>query len=162
MLNTVGFQNGTIVDKYNQPMLNISTKDQPDLICNIWRDGFADDIMFLREWDVLSVAKSKDKNFVNIYISTDMAEGTIDAVSDTDGKRTMTVGGLEYEVAPSYDGQLCTGDQGSFYLDVLGRVAGFLQADAAVRYGYLMNAGVVSGIGGDVELRIFDIKNTKA
>lgn len=162
VVNTVGFQNGTIVDKYNQPMLNISTKDQPDLICNIWRDGFADDIMFLREWDVLSVAKSKDQNFVNLYISTDMAEGTIDAVSDTDGTRTLMVGGLEYEVAPSYEGQLRTGDQGSFFLDVLGRVAGFLQADAAVRYGYLINAGVVSGIGGDVEMRIFDIKNTKA
>ena len=65
VVNTVGFQNGTIVDKYNQPMLNISTKDQPDLICNIWRDGFADDIMFLREWDVLSVAKSL--SLIHIY-----------------------------------------------------------------------------------------------
>lgn len=91
----------------------------------------------LREFDVLTVAKSLDESLVNITVTRNSIDGS---VTGTDGKGVY-VDKNHYKIASNYTDTLTIGMSGVFYLDAEGRIAAVNRAGKlSTDYAYLLKA----------------------
>ena len=105
----------------------------------------------LKEWDVLSVAKSADGELYDIVVTRDTVEGKVTGKDD----EGIYIDDKHYKLALNYNGTINIGMNGVFYLDCSGRIAA---ADSNEKlssgYAYLINAYVDSN-GSDAYFRLF-------
>lgn len=125
-----------IIDKYGAPAIKLD-EDDDDLRYTITKGYNEIKLSELKEYDVLSVAASKDEKLYSIVVTNASVEGKVTAV-DSDG---VYVGDKHYEIAANYDSEITMGTEGVFYLDIDGRIAA---ADTTVQvsnnYAYLVKA----------------------
>lgn len=125
-----------IYDKYDKGFLTLDPDDS-DTKFSLTKGGA--DIKFsdLKEWDVLSVAKSLDGSAITVKVSEKSVEGTVTEKS----KEYVYIDGEKYKVAENYTETISIDDTGRFYLDNYGRIAA---VDATKRfasnYAYLYDA----------------------
>ncbi|MDY6314896.1 MAG: S-layer homology domain-containing protein [Clostridia bacterium] len=125
-----------IYDKYDKGFLTLDPDDS-DIKFSLTKGGA--DIKFsdLKEWDVLSVAKSLDGSAITVKVSEKSVEGTVTEKS----KEYVYIDGEKYKVAENYTETISIDDTGRFYLDNYGRIAA---VDATKRfasnYAYLYDA----------------------
>lgn len=125
-----------IVDKYGKPTLKLD-KDNEDLSYTISLGGQALTLSELEEYDVLSVAGSKDGLLYDIRVSRNTIEGKITGI-DSDG---YVVDGKHYKIADNFEEDLNLGTEGIFYLDINGKIAAAdTTVTAASNYAYLLRA----------------------
>lgn len=123
-----------IIDKYGRPTLKLDDENE-DLSYTIMLGADELEIQDLREYDVLSVAASKDELLYDIQVSRKTVEGKITGV----GNNGYTIGGKKYKVASNYTEDLTLGTEGIFYLDVMGQIAGVdKEVTASSNYAYLL------------------------
>ncbi|MCK9479638.1 MAG: S-layer homology domain-containing protein [Firmicutes bacterium] len=138
-----------ITPKYNKPILELPL-DRNDYKISIVKDGQAISLEEIQEWDVLSIASSKDKKTIKVVVVQNKIKGKIDEQSDD---RVM-INNVLYEIAPDYQGithGIQVGDEGIFYLDIEGKI---VSADSTVRarekYAYLIKATpILEGVSKD-------------
>ncbi len=105
----------------------------------------------LKEFDVLSVAESKDGELFEIIVSNKTVTGKISSISNDE----YTIDGKAYKIAKNYKSELKIGTEATFYLDFEDKIAAtdtaFLLSS---NYGYMSKA---YGVDGDeiVKFRIF-------
>ena len=123
-----------IIDKYGRPTLKLDDENE-DLSYRIMHGADELKVSDLMEYDVLSIAASKDELLYDIRVSRKTVEGKITGVSD-DG---YTIGGKKYKVASNYTEDLNLGTEGIFYLDVMDKIAGVdKEVTASSNYAYLL------------------------
>lgn len=142
---------GKIIDKYGAPTIALDPKDD-DIDFRIEKAGEVIEVKDLEEWDVLSVAESKDKSVYRIVAVRNAITGK---VTEIQGKR-VKIGKELYDIATNYKKEIALEDEGTFYLDVEGKIAA-VDATSTIssNYAYLVNAGMTSGISDDLELKLF-------
>ena len=126
---------GKIVDKYGAPTLNLG--EDEDVRYTLKR-GFTElELSELKEWDVLSVAASKDKEYFDISVSNASVEGKVTG-KDSKG---FYIDGEHYKVAANYENEIDIGLEGKFYLDIEGKIAAVdTTAELSGNYAYLIRA----------------------
>ena len=81
--------------------------------------------------NVLSVYMSKDKKYIEVHVSVDMASGVIDSVRNTDGGRIIQIDAIEYFEPDTAKGdEVKAGQSVKLYLDSNGDIA-FVVSDAS-------------------------------
>ena len=142
---------GKIIDKYGAPTITLDPDDD-DLDFRIEKAGEIIEVKDLAEWDVLSVAASKDKSVYRIMAVRNAVEGKVTEIQDD----KIKVDGTLYKVAANYTQEIALEDEGTFYLDVEGKIAA-VDASSTVssNYAYLMNAAKANNISDNVELKLF-------
>lgn len=127
---------GKIIDKYGAPAIKLDADDD-DMNFTITKGYEELKPTDLNEYDVLSVAASKDKKLYSIVVTNASVEGKVTGVSSD----AVYINGEKYEVAKNYDSEIAVSTEGVFYLDVDGRIAA---SDTTVQvsnnYAYLVKA----------------------
>ena len=107
----------------------------------------------ISEWNVLSVAKSKDGEIIHIICLNDPVTGSIQAIQHSDDKTELTVDGETFAVADSFLQALSEGEKeakepevgrrGTFYLDKDEKIAAIrYDGESQWQYGFLFDARV--------------------
>ena len=106
----------------------------------------------LKEWDVLSVAKSRDNKIINIEVSSKSVTGKVTEIRE----EKRYIDGNEYKVAANYPNEINLNDEGTFYLDVEGKIAAVdASTTLSSNYAYLVNAGLETGFDKNLEIKLF-------
>ena len=144
-------QSNKIVDKYNAPTLKLDDEDE-DLIFSITR-GFEElTVQDLKEYDVLSVAASKDGRYYEILVSNNTVEGKVTG-SGEDG---IYIGGNAYKIADNYPNDITIGTEGVFYLDSQGKIAAVnTKSTLSNNYAYLLKAYTESNADDVTSFKLF-------
>ncbi len=122
-----------IIDKYGAPALKLDDAVSYRLMKGANEINIED----LKEYDVLSVAASLDKEVYSITVTTDKTEGKVES-SD---RKSYTINGKRYEVAANYPYPIPIGTTGVFYLDAQGRIAAVdTSSNLSSNYAYLISA----------------------
>lgn len=142
---------GKIIDKYGAPTITLDPNND-DLDYTIEKAGELISVEDLQEWDVLSVAESKDKSIYRIIAVKDAVEGTVTEIRDDEIKINDTL----YKIANNYTDSISLEDEGTFYLDVEGKIAAVdATSTMSSNYAYLVNAAMQGGVSDSLELRLF-------
>ena len=125
-----------IIDKYGKPSLKLDPEDTSisfRMTMGLEELAAAD----LQEYDVLSVAASKDKELYDVVVTRKAVEGKITEMDD----EGVTIKGEHYKIAANYTQTLSMGTEGVFYLDAEDKIAAVdTAATLSSNYAYLMRA----------------------
>ena len=140
-----------IVDKYGSKTL-VLDPDDTNISFTIEKGSEFIGIKDLKEWDVLTVTQSKDGSFIHIEVSSEKVSGTVTEKDD----EKVYINGKGYKVAANYPNTISLNDEGTFYLDVQGKIAA-VDADSRIssNYAYLNSIEMASGINKVLELELF-------
>ena len=143
---------GKVIDKYGKSPL-VLDEDDEDTTFIIEKNSQIIKPTDLKEWDVLTVTVSKDKSLVYGTVTNSTVEGTVEEKDD----KTVTISGKEYKVAPGYPNEVKLKDEGVFYLDNEGKIAGFNEANTISRdYAYLTNIGTTNGLNSVLKIEVLE------
>lgn len=125
-----------IIDKYGRPTLKLD-EENDDLSYRIMLGADELELSDLMEYDVLSIAASKDKLLYDIQVSRQTVEGKITGI----GEDAYVIADEEYKISPSFTEDLNLGTEGVFYLDILNKISAVdTTASASSSYAYLIKA----------------------
>lgn len=140
-----------ITDKYNFPALELDTEAEDKTVI-IEMDNKAIGVEALREWDVVTVTKSENGELVYANVIRNPINGK---VSEKDGSYVY-IDGKKLKIAPNYTEGLSLGDEGTFYLDYEGKIAGFkAEKVKSANYAYLIKAAMTSGMNKEPNFKVF-------
>lgn len=126
---------GKIVDKYGAPTIKLG--DDEDVSYRILRGLQEIEVKELKEYDVLSVAKSKDGELIDIRVSNETVSGKVTG-KDSKG---VYIQGKHYKIASNFPEEITIGTEGKFYLDIEGKIAAINdKVVVSDNYGYLIKA----------------------
>ena len=138
-----------VVDKFGAPTLKLDREDE-SISFRIMKGVQEIEVTDLKEYDVLSVAASKDKEVYQIEVSRETIEGKVTGI----GTNGYKIGDKSYKLAENFDGTLTNGTEGKFYLDVFGKIAAVEgQTTVDSNYAYLIQAH--SDWSGETSLKLF-------
>jgi len=141
-----------VTDKYGKPSLVLDPEDD-DVSFVITKSSQTLELKDLVEWNVLSVAKSKDSSIIVVEVSGDSVTGKVTEIVDDE----RTIDGKKYKVAKNYTEDINLGDEGTFYLDIDGKIAAVDATKAlSSNYAYGVKAGLTTGFDKHLEIKIFD------
>lgn len=131
----------------------------------IW--GGWEQLANLSSWDVLSAAKSKDGSLITIYANRGGIAGTVNGLSDDEGKTIVTIDGKEYTVSQQYLNSapnsgtvvIKAGLKSEFFFDVIGEIAAVYKTSGVEdAYGYILGAEPESNLSTRYDVKIFTQK----
>lgn len=126
-----------IVDKYSGKSLKLDNVDY-----RITKGLEEIELADLKEYDVLSIAASRDGELYDINVTNSSVEGKVTGTNN----EGVYIDGEHYKVAANYTDSISIGIEGTFYLDIEGKIAA---VDTASRlssgYAYLINAYTDNG-----------------
>lgn len=141
-----------VTDKYGKSSLVFDPEDDSVKFI-ITRAGQEIKITDLAEWDVLSVAKSKDASIVIVEVSSEKLTGK---VTEKHGDK-FVIDGKEYAVSSNYPNEIKLNDEGTFYLDKDGNIAAVdATSTLSSNYAYFTGAELTTGFDKRLSIRIFD------
>jgi len=141
-----------VTDKYGKSSL-VLDPDDDSVKFIITRAGQEIKISDLSEWDVLSVAKSKDASIVIIEVSSEKVTGK---VTEKHGDKFVIAGG-EYGVSANYPDEIKLNDEGTFYLDKDGNIAAVDATNTlSSNYAYFTGADITTGFDKRLSIKVFD------
>lgn len=145
-----------IVDKYGQKTL-IADPEDDSLTFVLVKGTERIELSDLKEWDVITTTQSRDGDLVYAEVCNESVTGKITRKS----KDTFYINGKGYKVAKNYPNAVNLEDEGTFYLDVEGKIAA-VDSETAVstNYAYLVDGKVSTGMDEYLEIKVFD-KNGK-
>ncbi len=124
---------GKITDKYNAPTIQLNE----DVDYRIEKGLDEIKVSDLVEYDVLSIAASLDKKLYTIVVTNESVNGKVTG-SDDEG---YYINNSHYKVANNYPNELTIGTEGTFYLDIEGKIAAVdTTAQLSSNYAYMMKA----------------------
>lgn len=146
-----------VYSKYGMDALELNAQDSKADISIVNMQGEELALNDLKEWDVLSVAISRDRDFIFIKVSDKSVEGV---VKETAGDRAIIIGEEEFKLADSYNGRMVNiGDAITAYLNVEGKIAGidFMDSDTTWIYAYALKFGFpAQGVERNLQIKLFN------
>ncbi len=141
-----------ITDKYGKPSLVLDSEDESVKFV-IARGGQEISLKDLNEWDVLSVAKSKDSSIIIVDVTSEKVTGK---VTEKHGDK-FVIDGRDFYVSADYTGEIKLNDEGTFYLDKDGHIAA-VDATSALssNYAYVTAADITTGFDKRLSVKLFD------
>ena len=129
---------GKVVDKYGAPTIKLDEDVEYRITI-----GFDEiELKDLKEYDVLAVYASPDKQFYNIVVTRNTVEGKVSA-TDANG---LYINDKHYKVADNYTETISIGTEGVFYLDIEGKIAAVDSTSTlSSNYAYLLKAYTDNG-----------------
>lgn len=131
VVNSVDASRQIIFDKYT----DYSNPDSEDYSINLQNineykihDKYGDEygLNELREWDVLAVMQTPDKDYAEITLVDECAGGKLESIGSTDdGETCLKIGGKQYPVSENFRGDLSKficGNDVTVYWDLYGKV----------------------------------------
>jgi hypothetical protein len=149
VVNNVSISNNKINDKYGKPSITLNPKSS-EYNFSIIKDGREIEIKDLKEWDVLAVGRSKDNDLINIIV---VAQGITGKVSELSNDE-VNINGTFYKVAANYPNAISLNDNGTFYLDIDGKIAAASTNASISSNNYAYLAAVEAGLSLDSEIQI--------
>lgn len=136
----------TVYDKYGKSL----KLEDTEVLTIVSQYGDIMEYNELKEWDVLSVFRSKDNLVVKINVLNDPVTGKVEKI---DAKEGITIDGDTFEMAESFKlaissgaadiNEIKIGQRGVFYLDLDEKIAAAnLKIDASWQYAMLVNAAI--------------------
>ena len=162
-----------VVDTVNPKTSRITSKNSSSLSYNndnntikatlYGTDGNVMDWADLKEWDVVSYTTtnstliSNKPTTVNIvgYVIDNSVTGVIDGVNTDDSE--YSISGTEYTAVDDIKNELELGDEGTYYLDIMGNIV-YYNTDTATspkNYAYVKKAQVVNDFDDALQLKMF-------
>ncbi|MGN0106502.1 MAG: hypothetical protein ACI4A5_02240, partial [Hominilimicola sp.] len=136
----------------------ITLDDKEDRTITVTREGTEVKLRNLKKNDVATIKRSLDDTVVDIVVTGESITGTASGITKKLNGSKATINGERYDVANVAVGDLKTGSQCVFYLDMFGRVA-YIEGstggrlDSGEKYGWLMD-GYMSENGSDYVVKI--------
>ena len=163
VVQSVNTQDHIIVDKNNMNNhINYNSNDNQIKFKLMDIDGKPVLVNQLKEWDVLTVAKSRDGKVIKAILTRSTIIGTISEIGNNDhGRKTVVIDGKKYEYSSSYSDPAQKpsriGDNVVLYLDFEGKIAAIdIQSGSNMKYAYLKNASIYSkGFNKGVVFKLF-------
>lgn len=122
-----------ISDKYSDTTLRLDENVDFTLLKGLEEIKLSD----LKEYDVLSVYASLDKDLYEIAVTTKTVEGKV-TNKNGDG---LLINNERYKVAPNYTNTITVGSEGVFHLDIDNKIAAVdASTTLSSNYGYLTRA----------------------
>lgn len=141
-----------VTDKYGKSSLVLDPDDK-DVKFVITRSGQEISIKDLKEWDVLSVATSKDKSIVIVDVTSESITGRVE---EKNGEK-FVIGGEEYRIAANYPEDVNLNDEGTFYLDKDRNIAAVdATSGLSSNYAYLVAADLTTGFDKHLQIKVFN------
>ena len=141
-----------VTDKYGKSSL-VFDPENKDVKFYITRGGQEIGLKDLKEWDVLSVAKSEDGSIVMVEVTT---KNVVGKVEELHGDKFI-IGGAEYGVSPNYPNEIGLNDEGTFYLDKDGNIAAVdATTGLSSNYAYLVAADITTGFDKHLQVKVLD------
>ena len=141
-----------VTDKYGKPSLVLDPEDD-DVKFVITKATQELELSDLEEWNVLSVAKSKDASIITIEVSGEYVTGKVTEIKNDE----RGIGGKRYKIAKNYTEEIKLGDEGTFYLDVEGKIAAVdATKTLSSNYAYAVKGALSNGFDKVLEIKIFD------
>lgn len=159
IVDEVSLTGNRITDKFNLLTLTLDPEDK-NLTFAIYKGDKKVSLEDIKEWDVLSVAANdhniSEATVIKVYVSTEKVTGKIEEIEDD----MYRIGDKLYEIATNYkeanQPELKLGDEGTFYLDVEGKIAAVdTQTKAGDNYAYLVNAATDGSFGTEIKFELF-------
>lgn len=145
-----------VTDKYGKSSLVLDPEDK-DTNFVLTRGGQEISIKDLKEWDVLSVAKSKDESIVIVEVTSESVKGKVE---EQHGDK-FVIAGHEYKVAANYPDEVNLNDEGTFYLDKDRNIAAVdATSGLSSNYAYLVDADMTTGFDKYLQIKVFDKDGT--
>lgn len=140
-----------ITDKYLQPTLTLDFKDTSKTVILEKANEYIG-IDDLKEWDVVTFTISEDGSIIFGNVSRDKVEGKITEINGS----KLHIADRQLSVAANYANSFSVGDEGIFYIDYEGKIAGFDGTKAkSNNYAYLENIALTNGISKTLKLELF-------
>lgn len=156
VVEEVSTSTGIIKNKMDMPRELVLDSNDQDIKFSILKAGKKVKLKDLKEWNVLSVATSKDGSLIQVLVSDDSITGTVTEKSDSE----LFIDGKEYDTAAVYPDNMEIGDEGTFYLDSDHKIAFVDRASTpGDRYAYLYKIAVNGGVEGTVQFKMFTVKD---
>jgi len=154
VVEEVSVSGNKVFDKYGQKTLVLDPDDK-SLSFHIVRGSEKLTIEDLKEWDVLTVTQSKDGGLVYVEVSNESVTGTVTEIDEE--KNRVFINGEDYKIAANYKASIKLEDEGTFYLDVEGKIAAVdNEKTASSNYAYLADIDTAGGLEDALEMKIFD------
>lgn len=151
VVEEISTESHRINDKYGKPSL-VLDPDDTTIDFEISKAGKKAELEDLKEWDVLSVAKSLDEKYFNIIVNEGKVTGMV--TEKEDDKRVID--GKTYYIAKNYTNAIELQDEGTFYLDIEGKIAAVdASSNLNDNYAYLVDAATSGTIDSRVEVKLF-------
>ncbi|MCK9479017.1 MAG: S-layer homology domain-containing protein [Firmicutes bacterium] len=156
VVNSVSELTAVITDKYRKNETLELDDGSSEYEMSIEKGGKQIKLSDLKEWDILSVAQSKDGKVKTVIVSNAKLQGSVTEKTDDDA---VIINGKQYKIADNYNENIEIGAIGTFYLNVDGKIAAIDKQiiTEGDYFGVLFKIGVGKGLGGVVELKIFTL-----
>lgn len=143
----------TVTDKYGKPSFRLDPEDTSIKYSIEDKDGNAVKFEDIKEWNVLSVTESLDKSLIKIGVSSEYISGRVSEKSDD----KVTIDGKSYEIAANYPHSININDEGTFYLDIEGKIAAVDSTTVNTgNYAYLLEGAKSGNVSDVVEFKLFN------
>ena len=124
---------------------DVNVDNNQDLKLTVTRGGSEVRARNLNTNDVASVMQSLDGNTLKIVVTGENVTGSVSSIGEEDNDYVAVINGDTYVIDPNAVENVATGSEGTFYLDMFGRVgyatsSGGGRLSGNEKYGWLMNA----------------------
>ncbi len=145
----------TVSDKYGNPSLSFDPEESGLKFSLTDKNGKEFKFEDLAEWMVISYLKSESEDVLQATVLTDKVVGAVTEIEDDRYK----IDGKFYQIADNYKGTVKLDDEGTFYLDVRGKIAA-VNANSTLsdKYAYLIDAAEADGMNDHIDLKLFNMK----
>ena len=107
----------------------------------------------MKEWDVLSVATSKDKTIIMVEVTTESVTGRVEEIHGD----KYVINGEDFRIAANYTEDVNLNDEGTFYLDKDRNIAAVdATSGLSSNYAYLVAADLTTGFDKNLQIKVFD------
>ncbi|MBO5370854.1 MAG: S-layer homology domain-containing protein [Clostridia bacterium] len=140
-----------ITDKYGMGTLELDTEAEDKTVI-LEKGNESIKVSDLKEWDVITVTQSSDKELIYATVVHNSIQGKISEKDD----EAVYIDGKKYKIASNYTETLTLGTEGTFYLDYEGKIAAFdgktVKSD---NYAFMESAAMSTGMDKILQLKLF-------
>ncbi len=142
----------TVTDKYGNPSLSFDPEETGVKFSLTDKNGNPFKFEDLKEWMVISYLENEAQDVLKATVITDKAEG---AVVEMEGDK-FKIGDKFYQKADNYTGEIKLDDEGTFFLDIRGRIAAVnTNSTLSDKYAYLLDAAEADGMDDHIDLKLY-------
>lgn len=162
VVDTVDRLKEDVYFKYGEKPLSLSNNDGLSFVST---DGSPAYAIELAEWDVLSIAESKDGEVIRAVYIPESADGLIESIETNANECIVTMDGKVYTLTEACRKnqikELAVGKYVILYPDIDGKIAAVnTAANSGERYAYFMAAKSETGLSRSLKIKYLDCNGT--
>lgn len=159
-VDSVDMANNIIYGKDNK---SFNVSDKYRFIQYFGPEGRSFRISQLKEWQIITVKKSKDYGYLALYLSVDEITGTVTETEETsDGKTSFCVtdeNGEKHYLVTGFSDKNSKympklNDEGIFYINYFGEYISGQKKPAAAQYAFVLGAAVMNDMDDEVSFNL--------